>query len=222
MRAARIAMCVSFTLLSACDSTGAVEPRVSPAHEAVRFDSILGAVCSRGDPRCFYLNGFAIPFAFGATPSAVQLESLSVWLDSFPKFKWQGFVYDTLVLNLDGSVRYHAGAFMLFSDTNLTSALVFKEDSLGAYGLPDWWLLRNNGTVDRAIGYGTGPGDTAVADLGNCATPPRLMYTALPTFTPSDDCRIRLFSVLYGVGFTDLNIDIPQQFVKGIQVVFRL
>ena len=220
MSAARIVVFASLTLLSACDS--AVEP-VSPAHEAVHFDALAGAACSSGDPRCFYLRGFAIPLAFGATPSVVQLDSgPSGPSDELrgASFKWRGFVYDSLYLNPDGSVLYEAGAFMLFSDTNLTSALVFKRDSLGAFGLPDWFLLRDR-AVSLAEGYSSGAGNTAVANLGACAMPPRLTYTALPVLTAADECRIRTFSVSYDMAFADVAIDIPQQTVNGIQVVFR-
>jgi hypothetical protein len=220
MSAARIAVLASLTLLSACDS--AVEP-ASPAQEAIHFDALAGAACSSGDSRCFYLRGFAIPLAFGATPSVVQLDSGPNGPSDGLRpasFKWRGFVYDSLYLNPDGSVLYEAGAFMLFSDTNLTSALVFKRDSLGAFRLPEWFLLRDR-TVQLAEAYSSGAGDTAVATLGTCATPPRLTYTALPVLTAADECRIRTFSVSYDMAFADVTIDISRQSVNGVQVVFR-
>jgi len=226
MSRARLAARLSLVALTiACGSdSGIVEPTTLSAREAVHFDQLLGSACNNSNQaaRCTFLTNFALPPAFGATPSPLEIDA--GWgvageigggeLGGADRqgLTWQGFILAIDSLDAQGAISARTLTLMTFSDSNVSSGILLSP------GLRE--RLFDTTATELAIDSADYFEPNSVP--GKCTKPPKLRYTTVPTLTASDFCETRTFMVVTTITFPgNKTVGIGAQAVNGIVLGYK-
>ena len=208
MSGRRIAARVSVAALtiSCGHATGVVEPTTPLAREAIHFDQLLGSACSNNSQhaRCAFLANFALPPAFGAAPSPLQID------DGAKTSTVQGFILENDYLDAQGNDSARSFTLMTYGDSNVTSGILVSP------GLRE--RLYDTTTTELAIDSAD---DFEVNSVpGPCTKPPALRYTTVPALI-GGTCETRTFMVVTGITFPGQNIGIYAQAANGIILRYK-
>ena len=181
--------------------------RHSPA-KPFTIDQLLGSACNNSNQtaRCTFLTNFALPPAFGAAPSPLEID------DGGRTLTWQGFILAIDSLDAQGAISARTLTLMTFSDSNVSSGI------LVAPGLRE--RLLDTTVTELAIDSADYFEPNSVP--GKCTKPPKLRYTTVPTLTASDFCETRTFMVVTTITFPgNKTVGIGAQAVNGIVLGYK-